>query len=69
MERIHWSGGARIVERSRLDIREKGWPVCCSGAVAYRIKHRGMMNGSTPAEVTCQSCRKVLVKAGLLEAV
>ena len=69
MGRIHWSGGARIVEGSRLDMREKGWPCCCSGAVAYRIKYRGMMNGKDPQQVTCVSCRKVLVKVGLLEEV
>jgi hypothetical protein len=67
MERIHWSGGAKIITRTRIDNRLKGWPCCCSGAAAYRIKYRGMMNGRDPQEVTCRSCRKVLVKVGLLE--
>ena len=67
MERIHWSGGIKMMTRKGVDIREKGWPCCCSGARAFSIKRRGMMNGRDPAQVTCQSCRKVLAKAGLLE--
>jgi hypothetical protein len=65
MKVIHWSGGVRIVDK-RVDNRLKGWPVCCSGALAYRIKYHGMMNSQDPTAVTCKKCQALLRKAGKL---
>lgn len=63
MKKIHWAGGIK----HNGNTREKNWPACCVGALAYRIKYHGLMNHSQPLAVTCVRCRMLLVKAGLLE--
>ena len=39
-----------------------GWPCCCSGYAAERIKEQGNQTRNR-AEVTCAKCRRVMEKA------
>ena len=67
MKAIHWSGGIKIISKKGLEIRERLWPACCSGAPAFRIRYHGKMTRTDPKQVTCKRCQRLLRKAGLLE--
>lgn len=60
--RIHYAGSARY-GRTRI---LAGWAACCSGTTADRIRATGQ-HTYVPADVTCAACRRVMVKAGIVE--
>ena len=63
MKKVHWAGGISL---PGVEIG-KGYPCCCSGGLAYRIKFHGKMERKAPFLVTCVRCQMMLRKAGLLE--
>ena len=57
--RIHYAGALRY-GRTRI---LAGWAACCSGPKAERIRATGQ-HTYVPAEVTRETCRRAMEKAG-----
>jgi hypothetical protein len=56
--KVHWAGGASTKTTEWL----RGWPCCCSGKAAYRIRARGNLTGF-PDMVTCKRCIATMERA------
>lgn len=56
---MHYSGGLRLPKARML----AGWPCCCSGLAAIKVKEDGNMSND-PKEVTCKRCLKNMERAG-----
>ena len=56
--RVHYAGGIRTKRTEML----MGWPCCCSGERAVRIRAEG--NQTLVGEnVTCAACKRVMARA------
>ena len=62
---IHWAGGCRVpYGKTGITVCLAGWPCCCSGDRAERIRRQGLQTDEVD-QVTCKACRKMLERAAV----
>ena len=66
MKKVHWGGGLKITGK-RITKMLAGWPCCCSGRRAEKIREEGNLELHHVSLVTCKACINLLRKAGRLE--
>lgn len=59
---IHWGGGLSYPIRRGIVTMARGYPCCCSGDRARKVRQDGTQTWDR-AEVTCKTCLKLLAKA------
>lgn len=64
--KIHYAGGLVVPQGMRGAIRMlPGWPACCAGAPAERIRAAGRQTAE-PDAVTCKRCVGMMQQAAAL---